>query len=406
MSTNIPCISFQEFSDSLTGDIYGGYCNLFSKSPLRVLSVENGQSKSAIIFSRYDQVKLFLDQHQLTSKEADGSSVFNSGSAFSESLLFKNDPEHHQLKKIFSQYFRRVPVSRYGELAESMSRECFDEAVLQGQMDNFEIMSSFCKKLPLAVVTQLLGLPKDAREKISVLSQAIANGADHVTSPSVAENSKNKAFSMLLEFLDAELLERWEFPRQSLMANVQSLVNAKQISKSCAVSNIALLLFAGQETTAALFGSMIYCLASFPQQLFRLRQNRVLVDSAVEEVLRFESPLQRATFRSTKDNSSMDGFGLAKGEEVVLLIGAANRDERIFDRANEFIVSRTPNQHLSFGKGAYHCLGRQLAVIEARAVCHFLLNRFPSRWHVSEAQWEKSTLLRCLKTLYINFNAC
>nr|WP_115094437.1 cytochrome P450 [Synechococcus sp. UW106] len=406
MSIDIPCITIREFSDCFSGDLYDGYAEIFSTSPLRVCKLEGKQSESAIVFSRFDQVKLILEQHQLTSKESDNrSNLLDVSNAFSGSLLFKDDSEHQALKKIFAQYFRRVPVSRYHELTTSMARKYFDDASLKGRLDDFEIMSGFCQKLPMTIVMQLLGFPMDARQQISLLSIKISHGIDNINASKGDKDVKDSAFSTLLEIIEEGILGKWEFSSQSLMSNIRSLIHSKQISMSCASSNIALLLFAGQETTAALIGSMIYCLASFPQQLSILRRNRELVDSAIEEVLRFESPLQRATFRSIRKSFNLHGLNFSEGEEIILLIGAANRDEKIFVKPNEFIISRTPNPHLSFGKGSYHCLGRQLAIVEARAVCNFLLSRFSGSWHLNKAEWGSSTLLRCLKRLHVNFNA-
>ena len=404
MSIKIPSITSNESFDNYSGDLYSWYAKFFNKSPLRICKTQNNREKSAIFFAKYDQVKFFLTHHEITSKEVSGrDNLLEAGNTFSDSLLFKDDPDHQELKKIFAKYFRRIPVSSYYQLVISKVVECFDEVDLQGRIDDFELMSGFCERLPLVVVMQLLGLPEESKEKISSLLQEISDGLDNVTSSTELEDSKNKSFSKVLDYLEEGLLGKWKFPPSSLLAELRYLVDTKNLSISSATENIALLLFAGLETTAALIGSMIYCLALFPQQLLLLRQNRQLLNSTIEEVLRFESPLQRATFRCVSNNLSHDGFNFEKDEEIILLIGAANRDEKIFIKPNEFIISRTPNPHLSFGKGAYHCLGRQLAVIEARAVCDFLLDRYSGSWNVNEAEWKNSTLLRSLKSLSIDF---
>jgi cytochrome P450 len=404
MPIKIPSVTTSEVFDNYSGDLYEWYSKFFSRSPLRINRVQSEREQSAIFFSRYDQVKFFLSQHEFTSKEVTGkNNLLEAGSTFSESLLFKDGLEHQNLKNIFAQYFRRVSVSSYHQVVVSKARECFDKVDLGFRTDDFELMSGFCKKLPLVVVMKLIGLPEDSNEEIVSLFQEISNGLDHVTSSTEVENNKNTSFTKFLDVLEDGLFEKWKYPSQSLLANVRYLVDTEKLSKRCATENIALLLFAGLETTAALIGSMIYCLAVFPQQLSLLRQNRELISSTIEEVLRFESPLQRATFRCVSKDFTQGGFDFAKNEEIILLLGAANRDDKIFREPNKFIISRTPNPHLSFGKGIYHCLGRQLAVIEAQAVCDFLLDRYPGFWQVDKAEWENSTLLRSLKTLSINF---
>ena len=404
MHNIFPSISLEKLQSVLLSAPSQQYTALLANSPIRVVDSRENYSKSAILFSRYRQVQSLISNSLITSKEvANRSFLLNDGSVLTESMLFKDDPEHKNIREFFFRFFKRVPVSRYSEISNELSQCYFDLACRKDRLTDFELMSGFCRKLPMSIVMKLIGIPEDTKEQISSLVQTISYGADHCTSSESAERSKHSAFDSFMLILEEGLAGDWKPNPQSLASELQNLILNNQISLSTASSNLGLLLFAGQETTAALLGSMIFSLASYPHQLDMLRGNRELVDSAIEEVLRLETPLQRATSRTLTKNFSIDGFTLEEGDELILMIGAANRDPDIFDKPNSFCISRSPNPHLAFGKGPYHCIGRQLAIVEAKSVCNFLLDRFKSPWSISKAVWGQSSLVRSLDTLCIDF---
>lgn len=404
MHNTIPSISLEKLKRILLSVQGKQYTTLLANSPIRVVDSRQNYSKSAILFSRYRQVQSLISNSLDSSKEvANRSFLLDEGSVLTESMLFKDDPEHKNIREFFSRFFKRIPVSRYSGISKDLSQDWFSLICCQGRLTDFELMSGFCRKLPISIMMILLGIPEEAKGQISLLVQMISHGTDYVSALESQMSSKNSAFDSILSILEEGLAGYWKSsdPR-SPVSELQQLILNNQISLGTASSNIALLLFAGQETTAALLGSMIFSLASNPFQLDMLRKNRELVDSAIEEVLRFQAPLQRATFRTVTNSICVDNFTLNEGEELILMIGAANRDPEIFDNPNIFSISRSPNPHLSFGKGAYHCIGRQLAMVEAKSVCSFLLDRFKS-WSVRKAVWGQSSLVRSLDTLYIDF---
>jgi cytochrome P450 len=157
------------------------------------------------------------------------------------------------------------------------------------------------------------------------------------------------------------------------------------VAESELLSTSLLLLLAGHETTANLIGSAIYNLARFPEQRRRLTRSPALIDSAVEEMLRFDSPIQ-ATRRFVQSDAIVDGKRLEAGERVLLLLGSANRDPEIFEQPEELDVGRQPNRHLAFATGGHACLGAGLARLETQIVLAELLRSTPQCANSSTAR--------------------
>lgn len=166
-----------------------------------------------------------------------------------------------------------------------------------------------------------------------------------------------------------------------------------------------LIVLAGYETTVNLLGNGMRTLLLHPEQMTRLRENPGLLNSAIDEMLRFESPLQRSTYRVTTEAFSIGGVKLEKDQQVSAVIGAANRDPDQFPNPDVFNIERTPNRHVSFGLGIHKCLGERLARLEARIAFRSLLENFS---HIelasTEADWQQKTLFRGLKSLHIHFD--
>jgi cytochrome P450 len=165
-----------------------------------------------------------------------------------------------------------------------------------------------------------------------------------------------------------------------------------------------LLVLAGHETTVNLLGNGLVALLSNPGQLALLRENPGLGPGAIDEMLRYESPLQRGTYRITTESCTIGNCTLEQGQQVSAVIGAANRDPEQFPSPERFDVRRSPNQHLAFGAGVHKCLGERLARLEAKIAFERILERFPRLQLVdSEPDWQDKTLLRGLKTLRVRF---
>ncbi|HEX2881906.1 MAG TPA: cytochrome P450, partial [Polyangiaceae bacterium] len=171
-------------------------------------------------------------------------------------------------------------------------------------------------------------------------------------------------------------------------------------SRAEAIGLCLLIVVAGYETTVHLLGNGLRSLLRFPDQLQLLREQPQLLDSAIEEMLRFESPLQRSTFRVVREALEIGGRKLQPGTQVAALFGAANRDETQFADAERFDIRRNPNKHMAFGVGVHRCLGERLARLEAKLVFGRLLERTSTMdLQTTTPRYRRTTMFRSLETL-------
>ena len=169
-----------------------------------------------------------------------------------------------------------------------------------------------------------------------------------------------------------------------------------------ALDMLRVLLVAGNETTANLIGNGILALLTHPAQLERLREEPGDIDAAVEEMLRFDSPVQ-CDFRVAVEHCEIGEVPIQPGNSLILLIGAANRDPEVFERADEFDIGRRGTRHLAFGEGIHHCIGAQLARLQARTAIGMLLERFTSMRTLGGApRFRSNAVLRGLESLHVS----
>ena len=180
---------------------------------------------------------------------------------------------------------------------------------------------------------------------------------------------------------------------------MQAEDEGERLSARETLNMLRLLLSAGNETTTNLIGNGVLALLRNPDQLQRLREDPTLIPAAVEELLRYDSPVQ-ASFRRVLADCEVNGFPLRKSDNVVVLLGAANRDPDVFEHPDKLDIARGQRSHLSFGRGIHHCLGAPLARLEGRIVLEMLRDRFPSiTLRTDRPQFHKSIVLRGLESL-------
>lgn len=201
-----------------------------------------------------------------------------------------------------------------------------------------------------------------------------------------------------------ELIQkRKRHPQQDMISMLLKGKENDKLTEEEAASTCILLAIAGHETTVNLISNSVLCLLQHPEQLLKLRENPDLIGTAVEECLRYESPTQM-TARVASEDIDISGVTIRQGEQVYLLLGAANRDPSIFTNPDVFDITRSPNQHLSFGHGHHVCLGSSLARLEAQIAINTLLQRMPSL-KLADFEWRYRPLFgfRALEELPVTF---
>ncbi|BCO70351.1 linalool 8-monooxygenase [Mycobacterium intracellulare] len=287
-------------------------------------------------------------------------------------LIFTDPPRHRQLRKLISAGFTRRQVSGL----ESKIRE-----LVSGILDKIEpgatheFVEEISAPLPTKVIADMLGAPAEDWEQFHAWSDAIAA---QTTDPGI-DLDPLVATGQLFEYFTKLIAARRVEPRDDLLsALIQAEVDGEKLTDEELLNFSFLLLIAGNETTRNLVSLGTLALIAHPDQHRMLARDPGLIPSAVEEMLRWTSPVAHFARTATAD-TEIRGQRIRTGEVVVMLYGSANRDEEIFGAsAEDFKVTRNPNPHIAFGCGVHSCLGAQLARLEARIVFEELLRRYPN----------------------------
>jgi cytochrome P450 len=288
-------------------------------------------------------------------------------------FLFMDPPEHTRMRSLVSKAFNaRVVESlrpRIQELVDSM----VGRALERGEM---ELVSELAYPLPVKVISELLGVPSEDHERFKAWSDALARGLDPEILLSPQEIAdRDRAVEGFRDYFAGLIAARRQHPGEDLLSGlVQVEEQGEGLSEEDLFATGVLLLVAGHETTVNLIGNGVLALVRHPDQLDLLRRDPGLVKSAVEELLRFDPPVQ-LTMRLALEDLEVAGEPIAKGDPLILLLASANHDPEVFDHPERLDLARQDNRHLAFGLGAHFCLGAPLARLEAQIAIGTLVAR-------------------------------
>jgi len=272
-----------------------------------------------------------------------------------------------------------------------------------GRMD---LIEEFAYPIPVNVICEMLGVPIEDHERFKGWSLDIARGLDSVWLPPESEIPKRSgaARHAIVDYMRGLIAERRASPLGDLLSALIAAEEAgDKLSEDELIATCILLLIAGHETTVNLIGNGTLALLRHPEELRRLRETPGLITSAVEELLRYDGPVQR-TARITSTEVTIGGRTIGKGEMVMPFIGAADRDPSQFSDPDPLDLGRTDNRHIAFGWGIHFCLGAPLARVEGQIAIDTLVRRLPRLTLVDdEPEYRQSLTLRGLKALPVTF---
>ncbi|MBY8914311.1 cytochrome P450 [Bacillus sp. YC2] len=307
-------------------------------------------------------------------------------------LLFKNQSDHKRMRMLIGKEFTV-------ETAESL-RPCIKETVhdLLDQIQNrknADLVSEFAFPLASLIIAKLLGVPKEERFEFRQWTADVIQAIDFTRSRKALVKASDTAVKLTAYFKDL-IHKRKAQPQEDL---ISKFVMEGQLSEEEVLATCILLVIAGHETTVNLISNGVFSLLKHPEQLSVLKKNPLLIESAVEECLRYDSPTQ-LTARTASEDCEINGKIIKTGEQVYILLGAANRDPSIFDHPHKLDIARKPNPHLAFGRGAHFCAGSSLARIEAQIAILTLFERMPKlQLAVSGLEYRKLIGFRTLTEL-------
>lgn len=291
-----------------------------------------------------------------------------------DSMVFKDDPAHLRLRRLVSKAFTPRRVQEM-EAAVTATVDDLVERLAQRRGEPVDLMDTYAVPVPLTVIATMLGISDSDRDEFH-------HGVKHLTErfSGMGPVEVLKAMPMtrrMVKLFDRLADERRRNPDDHLIsALVRAEDDGDRLTHDEVVAMIFLLLLAGHDTTANLIGNSVLALLDHPDQLALLRAEPGLIDVAIDELLRFTSPVPVGTTRYALDDVELSGVRIPKGAQVLAMIASANRDEEVFERADELDLTRNPNRHLAFAFGSHYCLGNQLARLEARCALGALVQRF------------------------------
>ncbi|MGB1309798.1 MAG: cytochrome P450 family protein [Leucothrix sp.] len=296
--------------------------------------------------------------------------------ALGESMITEDDPEHRRLKNLVHKAFTSRAINQLGERIELLTHELLDKAERESEMNgSVDLMQAYSLPIPVTVISEMMGMKASDMPKFIRGMRILSDGL------SGWGLIRTLLWDMrfLVKFVREMIEEKRQNPGDDILTGlIQVESEGDKLSEDELLSMVFLLIMAGYETTVHLINNLVITLLKHPEQLQRLRDNPELIDSAIEEVLRFDGPVQGTKPCYAVEAVTLHGVTIPKGTMVIPLLGAANHDPEVFDRPETFDITRQPNHHLGFGQGIHYCLGAPLARLEAKIAIQNLLSRYPN----------------------------
>ena len=373
---------YELYSSAFRERTHEAYSTMREHDPVFCQPGLDGETPIWFVTRHEDVVAVLLDdkpfvldpQLALTAEEWEqmkAAQAFQVDPRVSTHLLAKDGEDHRRLRRLVTKAFTPRIVEALAPRIEAIANELLDAVEEQGQMD---LVDDYAFPLPIIVICELLGIPVEDRDRFRAWSDAFV-------SPALAAEDQERFVAYMeafLAYLHDLFARRREAPGDDLVsALVQAGEEGDSLSEEELFSMVVLLIVAGHETTVSLIGNAVLALLTHPEQLDEVRSDPECLRAAVEELLRFDSPVERALTRWAAEDVELGGESIGRGDLVIAVLGSANRDGTQFERADALDVKRDDTKHLAFGRGSHYCLGAPLARLEGEIALRTLFERFP-----------------------------
>ncbi|MXX90370.1 MAG: cytochrome P450 [Boseongicola sp. SB0677_bin_26] len=367
-------VVYNPLSADMARNPYPHYAALRARDPVHRSLLVNGW-----VFTRHADIDAILRDHRHFSNDPRQGTLsarqqrrLPASEEFT--LIFLDPPDHTRLRALVNKAFARNAIAAIESRIRTILGSLLDDIA---DPSGFDLMTAIAQPLPVIVVAEMLGVPAEDRDRFKIWSARRAR----LLEPTIGRRERRLGAAAMIAF-DAYfreiIAERRKTPRGDIVsALAQVEEDGERLNEREMLNMLRLLLIAGNETTTNLIGNGILALLRNPDQLQRLRDDPTLIPGAVEELLRFDSPVQ-ANFRHVLADCTINDIPLQRRDNLLLLLGSANRDPDAFEDPDRLDVGRGSSSHLSLGRGIHHCLGAGLARLEGRLVLEMLLERFAS----------------------------
>ena len=396
---------YTKFCESKLADPYPLYARLRSEDP-----VHYSDRLQTWIITRYEDVKSALTDSRLSSDKMafymntmspkERKNLDSLSQYMTQWMSMKDRPDHTRLRGLVNKAFTSKSLQ---DLLPEIQRICddlVDDFISENKKD---LLEHIAYPLPATVICEMLGIPaKDQTQFRKWSNDIVAFSAGLGSMIGTVAQQAQSSQKALVDYCQKIIAQRRKHPRNDLITRlIAAEEDGAQLTESELYSMCVQLFVAGQETTTNLIANSVLTLINNPEAFKLLRDNPELISPAVEEFLRYESPVQR-TSRVAKSDLEMGGKQIKEGQSVILMFGSANRDPEQFPDPDELILDRTPNIHLAFGRGPHFCLGAPLARLEAQITLTTILKNMPTIQSVdSHSNWKPVAGFRALESLII-----
>jgi cytochrome P450 len=396
------------FDPSFKADPYPTYARLRSSAPVYRAALPDG--RGVWLITRYDDVLAVLKDQRfvkdwrgaLTPEQlAQVPPIPEVMKPLSQNMLDTDPPDHERLRALVSKAFTPRLIERLRPRVQAISDGLLDAVQDRGEMD---LIDDYAFPLPITVIAELLGVPAEDRNNFREWSDAAVSGN---ASQEYMEEILIPHMQAFTDYLRALFEEKRANPGDDL---VSALVRAEEagdrLSEDELLGMVFLLLVAGHETTVNLIGNGVLALLQHPDQLRKLKADPSLIKPAIEELLRYDGPVETSTERFAREDVEIGDQVIPRGEMVLVVLAAADHDPQRFPDPDELDITRTDNRHLAFGKGIHHCLGAPLARMEGQIAISTLLRRMPNlrlKGSPESLSWRPGMILRGLRGLPVEF---
>ncbi|MBH0359285.1 cytochrome P450 family protein [Bacillus toyonensis] len=315
-------------------------------------------------------------------------------------MLNSDPPNHSRLRSLVQKAFTPKMISQLDGRIQRIADDLISEIERKGTLN---LVDDYSFPLPIIVISEMLGIPKEDQAKFRIWSHAV------IASPETPEEIKEteKQLSEFITYLQYIVDVKRKNPKEDLVSALILAENEGQkLSARELYSMIMLLIVAGHETTVNLITNTVLALLENPKQLQLLKDNPKLIDSAIEEGLRYYSPVEVTTARWAAEPFQIHDQTIQKGDMVIIALASANRDETVFENPEVFDIMRENNRHIAFGHGSHFCLGAPLARLEAKIAITTLFKRMPElqlKGDREDIKWQGNYLMRSLEELPLTF---
>ena len=395
-------------SPAFKAHLYPALAQVRSNDPLYGLRMEEDGRTTWLVTRYEDALAILKDQRfikdfrRLLTPEQMAQFQGNIYSMFNTHMLGFDPPDHTRLRALVNISFTPRLVEQWRERIQTVTDELID-ALEQRSEHRADLIDEFAFPLPIIVITEMLGVPTEDRASFREWSNAML---DATGSPESFQRVREKLMGFVAYLTNLIAVKRQQ-PGDDLISRLlRAEADGDKLNETELLAMIFLLLVAGHETTVNLLGNGTLALLQRPAQKQLLQENPALIKNAIEEFLRFRSPIAIATNRWVSEDLEFGGKQMRRGDPVLVSLAGANHDPEIFGQPEELDITREENRHLAFGMGIHYCLGAPLARLEGQIAINTLLKRLPNlRLAVGaeELVWRPGLLLLGVSKLPVEY---